>query len=143
MMIPLPLQHCRTCDPPAGPLHIGRAVLEGVAFAIADCHDALTAAGAEIGSIALVGGGARSRFWGELIATVIDRPLLLPPLALLGPALGAARLARQASGGGLSDESDRSGMIVLEPRAAMRAGLAERRAIYRQHYAKLSSGNRV
>ena len=37
----------------AGPLHIGRGVLEGVAFAIADCHDALIAAGASIGTIAL------------------------------------------------------------------------------------------
>ncbi|MGO4511206.1 xylulokinase [Bradyrhizobium sp. MOS001] len=121
----------------AGPLHIGRGVIEGVAFAIADCHDALIAAGASIGTIALVGGGARSRFWGQLIATVIDRPLLLPPLALLGPALGAARLARQASGGGLSHEGDRHGMTMLEPRAGWRPGLEERRAIYRQHYAKL------
>jgi len=117
-------------------LHIGRGVIEGVAFAIADCHDALIAAGASIGTIALVGGGARSRFWGQLIATVIDRPLLLPPLALLGPALGAARLARQASGGGLSHEGDRHGMTMLEPRAGWRPGLEERRAIYQQHYAK-------
>ncbi|MBR0916300.1 xylulokinase [Bradyrhizobium japonicum] len=125
----------------AGALHIGRAVLEGVAFAIADCHDALTAAGASIGTIALVGGGARSRFWGQLIATAIDRPLLLPPLALLGPALGAARLARQASGGGLSAEGDRRGMTVLEPNVGWRSGLEERRAIYRQHYAKSHGEN--
>lgn len=125
----------------AGPLHIGRAVLEGVAFAIADCHDALTAAGASIGTIALGGGGARSRFWGRLIATAIDRPLLLPPLALLGPALGAARLARQASEGRMDGEGDRHGMIMLEPRADWRPELDERRAIYRQHYAKLSPQN--
>jgi len=123
----------------AGPLHIGRAVLEGVAFAIADCHDALTEAGAAIGSIALVGGGARSRFWGQLIATAIDRPLLLPPLAPLGPALGAARLARQASGGGLSAEGDHRGMTMLEPNAGWRAELEERRATYQQHYAKSAS----
>ena len=120
----------------AGPLHIGRAVLEGVAFAIADCHDALTEADAAIRTIALVGGGARSRFWGQLIATVIDRPLLLPPLALLGPALGAARLARRASGGGLSDESDRRDMTVLEPNDRWRSGLVERRALFRRHHTK-------
>jgi xylulokinase len=121
----------------AGPLHIGRAVLEGVAFAIADCDDALMEAGAPIGTIALTGGGARSGFWGRIIATVIDRPLLLPPLAPLGPALGAARLARQASGGTLIGEGDRRAMTVLEPEAGWRAGLVERRAIYRQHYAKM------
>jgi len=119
----------------AGPLHIGRAVLEGVAFAIADCHDALTASGASIGTIALVGGGARSRLWGQLIATAIDRPLLLPALAPLGPALGAARLARQAIAGTLSGEGDHRAMTRLEPNAGWRAGLEERRAIYRQHYA--------
>ena len=123
----------------AGPLHVGRAVLEGVAFAMADCHDALTAAGAPIDTIALTGGGARSRFWGRIIATVIDRPLLLPPLAPLGPALGAARLARQASGGTLTGEGDRRAMTMLEPDAASRGGLQERRAIYRRHYAKMPS----
>ena len=123
----------------AGPLHIGRAVLEGVAFAMADCHDALTEAGASIETIALTGGGARSRFWGRLIATVIDRPLLLPPLAPLGPALGAARLARQVSGGTLIGESDRRDMTMLEPDAASHGGLQERRAIYRRHYAKMLS----
>jgi xylulokinase len=122
----------------AGPLHIGRAVLEGVAFAIADCHDALTEAGAPIGAIALTGGGARSRFWGRMIATVIDRPLRLPALAALGPALGAARLARQAGGGILTGEGDRHAMTMLEPDAGWRPGLQQRRAVYRRHYAKLA-----
>ncbi|KRR21540.1 hypothetical protein CQ14_07925 [Bradyrhizobium lablabi] len=121
----------------AGPLHIARAVLEGVAFAMADCHDALTEAGAPIDTIALVGGGARSRFWGRLIATVIDRPLLLPPLAPLGPALGAALLARQASGGALIGEAASNATITLEPDTASCAGLQARREIFRQHYAKM------
>ena len=119
-------------------MHIGRAVLEGVAFAIADCHDALMEAGAPIGAIALTGGGARSRFWGRIIATVIDRPLLLPPLAPLGPALGAARLARQASGGALTGEGDRRAMTMLEPDVGWRSGLQQRRAIYQRHYAKMA-----
>jgi len=123
----------------AGPLHIGRAVLEGVAFALADCHDALTGAGAPIGRIALTGGGARSRFWGRIIASAIDRPLHLPPLAPLGPALGAARLARHAIGGALVGEDNRKATIVLEPDVALRSGLQERRAAYRRHHANLPS----
>jgi xylulokinase len=123
----------------ASSLHVGRAVLEGVAFAIADCHDALTAADAPIETIALIGGGARSRVWGRIIATVIDRPLLLPSLAALGPALGAARLARQAISGALTGVLDRSVAAVIEPDAALGAELQERRAIYRRHYAQRAS----
>jgi xylulokinase len=53
------------------------AVLEGVAFSFADGADVLGAAGARPTSTLLVGGGARSRFWGQMIADVtglkIDR----------------------------------------------------------------------
>jgi xylulokinase len=122
----------------AGPLHVGRAVLEGVAFAITDCHDALIAAGATVDTLALIGGGARSRFWGRIIASVIGRTLLLPPLAPLGPALGAARLARQAIGGSLVGRNDRNGLVLLEPDSASRDALLARRAIYRRHYANQS-----
>jgi xylulokinase len=65
--------------------------------------------------------------------------LLLPPLAALGPALGAARLARQAVGGALTGGGDRRAMTMLEPDATSRGGLQERRAIYRRHYAKMPS----
>ena len=54
-----------------------------------------------------------------------------------GIGFAAARLARQAGGGMLTGETDRG--AVLEPDAASRAGLQERRAIYRRHYAKMPS----
>jgi len=44
--------------------HLVRAALEGVAYAFADGQDALVAAGAEIDTVSVIGGGARSRFWG-------------------------------------------------------------------------------
>ena len=43
---------------------LARAVLEGVAFALADGQEALLKAGAEIDAISVDGGGARSRYWG-------------------------------------------------------------------------------
>jgi xylulokinase len=121
----------------AGPLHLGRAVLEGVAFAIADCHDALLGDGAPIDDIALIGGGARSRFWAEIIASTIGRPLRIPPLAALGPAVGAARLARKAKGGCLVAVAADGGARIV-PRADLAEGLRQRRARYREHYPLLS-----
>lgn len=114
-------------------LHLGRAVLEGVAFALADCQDALVEAGAPIAHVALIGGGARSRLWGEIIATVLGRPLLLPPSAALGPALGAARLARQSVGGNLCDDASGTAATVIEPRPHWRAELTTRRERYARH----------
>ena len=117
-----------------GPLQLGRAVLEGVAFALADCQDALCDAGAPIEQIMLIGGGARSRFWAQLVASAIDRPLAIPAQAALGPALGAARLARQAIGGVLTP-SETAVSDVVTPDAAAQESLERRRAIYRAHYA--------
>ncbi len=80
------------------------AVLEGVAFALADGLDVLKAAGAPLTTCMLVGGGARSRFWGQMLADVLQIPLQLPKGAEIGAALGAARLAMLAAGGGSEAE---------------------------------------
>ena len=73
---------------------LGRAVLEGVAFAFADAEDALVAAGSAIETVSVIGGGARSPLWGRILASVLRRPLVYRRGGDLGPALGAARLAR-------------------------------------------------
>jgi xylulokinase len=116
-----------------GALHIGRAVLEGVAFALADCQDALAEAGAPIERVALIGGGARSRLWAELIATALGRPLLLTANAAFGPALGAARLARQSVGGDLGDDLSSAATRIIEPDPRRHAQLNARRQYYRWH----------
>ncbi|MBT6441064.1 MAG: xylulokinase [Alphaproteobacteria bacterium] len=71
-----------------------RAVLEGVAFAFADGQGALLAAGTEIDDVAVIGGGARSAYWGQMLASVLARPLTYHEGGEAGPAFGAARLAR-------------------------------------------------
>ncbi len=76
------------------------AVLEGVAFALKDGHDVLTEAGAPMTSCLLVGGGARSRFWGQMLADILGIELSLPEGAEHGAAFGAARLAMLAAGAG-------------------------------------------
>ncbi|MDJ0851984.1 MAG: xylulokinase [Myxococcota bacterium] len=78
---------------------LGRAVLEGVAFAFADAQAALVAAGTRIGTVSVIGGGARSRLWGRILASVLERPLVYRLGGEVGPAHGAARLARMGATG--------------------------------------------
>lgn len=75
------------------------AVLEGVAFAHADGLAALQAAGTRIERLAVIGGGARSTFWGRIIAAALGLPLDYLDGGEVGPALGAARLAQIATTG--------------------------------------------
>ncbi|WP_146345843.1 xylulokinase [Falsiphaeobacter marinintestinus] len=70
-----------------------RAVLEGVSFALRDNLDALKSTGAQLETLLAIGGGARSRYWVDLLATTLDLPLDLPEQGDFGAALGAARLA--------------------------------------------------
>jgi xylulokinase len=72
---------------------IAQAVLEGVAFAFRDGMDALLASGSTIESISVIGGGARSAYWGRILSAVLGRSLTYRDGGAIGPAYGAARLA--------------------------------------------------
>lgn len=76
-----------------------RAVLEGVAFAFGDCQAALRSTGTEISSALAMGGGAKSDYWLQVIATTLGIPLMVPQAGDFGAALGAARLAMMAATG--------------------------------------------
>jgi xylulokinase len=86
------------------------AVLEGVAFGLAEGYRALQSVGTDIASASLVGGGARSRFWAELIAGALGLPLHRHHGGEVGAALGAARLAMLAADPRASAEE-----ICLQP----------------------------
>ncbi|GAM28767.1 hypothetical protein SAMD00019534_119430 [Acytostelium subglobosum LB1] len=76
---------------------IARAVLEGVAFAFARGIDTLHAScTSKPESIALIGGGARSAMWRQMLANVTGQTLEYYEGGDVGPALGAARLAHVA-----------------------------------------------
>ncbi|MBT9383394.1 xylulokinase [Pseudooceanicola sp. CBS1P-1] len=77
-----------------------RAVLEGVAYGLRDSAEALRGAGAQLGPLLIIGGGSASAHWVEMIATVLDLPMMLPKAGEFGAALGAARLALVAATGG-------------------------------------------
>ena len=78
---------------------MARAVMEGVAFAFADCLAALRDAGTEVRRMTAVGGGARSRAWLQIIADTLDLPVDIPADGDVGAALGAARLGLIAAEG--------------------------------------------
>jgi xylulokinase len=126
-------------DHGTGRAAIGRAVLEGVAFALADAQDALLEAGARIEHVSLIGGGSRSRLWGRILAAVLGRPLVHRAGGDVGPAHGAARLARLAVGGEAPSDVCRPPPAVweVEPEAGLRAGYTEKLARYRALYAAL------
>jgi xylulokinase len=75
---------------------IVQAVLEGVAFALADCRDVLAGAGISVAEADVIGGGSRSRFWLSVLANVLNVPIHRFVEGETGAAFGAARLGRLA-----------------------------------------------
>ena len=73
-----------------------QAILDGVAFSLRDCLDALAASGTVIERAGIIGGGARSPAWLRIVAAALGIPLQRLPGAEHSVALGAARLARMA-----------------------------------------------
>jgi xylulokinase len=118
-----------------------RAVLEGVAFALADGLDALEAEGGRIAVLSVVGGGSRSALWGRILAAALARPLRYHAGGELGPALGAARLARLAAGEGSLESVCAPPPVarVEEPEAALRERLCRRRPLFRRLYRELKT----
>ena len=113
---------------------LGRAVMEGVAYAFADCHAALRATGSPIDRLLAVGGGSRSDAWLGMIATLTGLPLELPEDGAYGGALGAARLAMMADGAGPEIAATPPIARVVAPDAALADAFAEGHARYRAAY---------
>ena len=113
-----------------------QAVLEGVAYAFADCQRVLRDAGTDFATALAVGGGARSDVWLRIIASVLDRPLQIAADSDVGAALGAARLAICAAEGADPAEVCTAPEILrtIEPDPALvpryREGYARYRALY-------------
>lgn len=118
---------------------LARAVLEGVAFALADGQDALLEIGTKIEQVALIGGGARSALWAEILASVLGRPLTRSAGAEVGPAFGAARLARLAATGEEPQHVCTAPPVerLIEPDPSLLDLCRERHARFRQLYADL------
>lgn len=108
-----------------------RAVLEGVAFALADCKAALAATGTDFDSCIAVGGGSRSDYWLSAVATALDMPLNLPEAGDFGAAFGAARLGMMAHTGDASIATPPKIIRVIEPDQTLKTAFTEAHGRYR------------
>lgn len=118
---------------------LGYAVLEGVAFAIADGQRVLEEAGTNIGEVSVIGGGARSLYWGRILSAALGRPLSYREDAAVGPALGAARLAALGhAGGDPADICPQAPVVETAAASAEETGRSQERfATYRGLYEDL------
>lgn len=102
------------------------AVVEGVSFGLLDGWKTL---GATVDALSVVGGGARSAFWVQLLASAFGVPLLTHSGSEAGGALGAARLAWLADGGSEAEVCRPPPVAARHaPDAAVRARLLARHA---------------
>lgn len=74
------------------PNHLARSVFEGVSFGLREAFDLLAGLGATAEEVRVTGGGAKSRFWLQMIADVFGRPCVTLEIDE-GPAFGSAILA--------------------------------------------------
>ena len=114
-----------------------QSVLEGVALSLAEAQDCLGAAGTQVARVAAIGGGSRSRLWMRILASALDRPVLLYREGAQGPAFGAARLARLAVSSEAVSELCTAPQVIetIEPESALveayRAAGEKYRRLYR------------
>ena len=119
--------------------HLTRAVLEGVAFALKDALAAMEATGHVAEEIRLIGQGARSDLWAQIVANVLNRPLAVPeePEASFGIALitamGVGVVERSAS----AVESLVRYRTKVDPQPNLAVAYAELFSIYRDADAAL------
>lgn len=118
---------------------LAAAVLEGVAFAHADGIDALREAGTTIEELAVIGGGSRSLHWGHVLASALGVRLLYLEGGEVGPALGAAHLARIAvTGAAAHDVCIRPPVrATIEPDRELAERFAPKRDRFKRAYQAL------
>ena len=126
-----------------GAAAIAYAVVEGVSFGLLDGYRTLSLQQANrVDALSVVGGGSRSEFWVQLLASVLDVPLLLHHGGEAGGALGAARLGWLADGGAIAQVCTSPPVRRrFEPLAAQQVWLASRHARFRELYVRLSGGS--
>ena len=118
--------------------------MEGVAFALRDCLEALRAAGTDLNAADAIGGGSRSALWLKIIANVLDLPIHHLADSEVSGAMGAALLGRMAATG----EDPRAvckpplRSATIEPDTPLRDAYAEAFASYGKLYPGIKEATR-
>jgi xylulokinase len=110
--------------------HLYRSVLEGVAFQLRMILDEFLAQGTEVSEIRLIGGGAESGLWRQIIADVFQREMQIPEAMRAAGCLGAA-MAGGIAVGMFKDFSDASEIVKVTDKVQPRPGFAQ---IYNELY---------
>lgn len=122
---------------------LGYAVIEGVTFGLADGLAVLGEARQHITGFSLTGGGARSTLWAQLIADVLQRPVVTHPATAAG-ALGAARLAWLCDGGTEDAVCQKPPVQArYQPDASRNAVLQQRLRTFRELYVQQQQARRL
>ncbi len=115
-------------------------MLEGVGYALADGMDVVHSCGVTPQSITLIGGGARSARWRQMLANISGLQLDYRTGGDVGPALGAAKLAQIA----INPHTPLATLLPQlpieqqhTPDAARHAYYASRRETFRRIYQQL------
>nr|WP_308625435.1 xylulokinase [uncultured Eisenbergiella sp.] len=116
--------------------HMLRAIMEGVAYCLADCNDILKNLGVEVVSMRACGGGSKSPVWREIMAALFQCDIHTLKQEE-GPALGAAILAGVGTGVFPSVQEACSRFIREDEMTACDPGKAETYAFYHRIYIKI------
>ncbi|WP_085656782.1 xylulokinase [Pseudomonas sp. B11(2017)] len=128
------------------PANLCRAVVEGTTFGLRYGLDLLRRNGLQSRSICLIGGGSNSAVWRQVVADIMDTPVICPEhseAAALGAAIQAAWCASWSNGReqSLADLCERC--VTFDPNsetlpvAANVAAFQQAYERYRQHVATL------
>jgi xylulokinase len=125
---------------------LSRAVLEGITFGLCDSLDLIRASspgsppGSPADALRLTGGGAKSRFWRQLMADVFETEVALTT-STEGPAFGAAILGGVAAKVFASVEEGADALVHVTERLApdptTSPRLRDAHAVYRALYGDL------
>jgi xylulokinase len=117
-----------------------RAVLEGVTHAFRDSFDALCGTGTQITRLIGVGGGSKSDYWVQAIATSLGLPIELPVSGDFGGAFGAARLGMMAATGAGAELATPPAIArVIDPVASLTDEFRDAHTRYRAAYQAIKS----
>ncbi|WP_325894850.1 xylulokinase [Grimontia sp. NTOU-MAR1] len=119
--------------------HMTQAILEGIAYSLRDCLNALSEKGLPFHELGAIGGGARSRYWLQMIADVLEVPINQYIGSESGPALGAARLAKLSIKDGTPESTCIQPTVsqVFEPRREKSQYHLEKYQRFAEYYCQL------
>ena len=109
-----------------------RAVMEGVAYSLLDCLESF--GGEQLRELSLVGGGANSGVWPQIVADVLNLPLRICRPG--NSAHGVALAAGIAGGGFAKEQEQRDRLAILHPDP-------QRAAFYQDKFCRYSALQRA